>query len=129
MPTLGLRSRPVKEFVADAVARELSQIIDTALLTRMRPLLVSPYPVECGWDYESTGESCTCWTVLEHPQSNTGIANCRQGFGPADPWGLVLLSGPFMRISMDSAWIAIIEDALRASPAWDLLNPPGYEVV
>ena len=89
---------------------------------------MTPYPVERDWDYGNSGERFVCWTVLEHPDSNTGIAYCAQGFGPKHPWGLVFLSGPYMSIGMDSGWYASLEDAMRESMAWDRPNPPGYEV-
>ncbi len=111
-----------------AVERELQQITDTALVQRIRQLLVVPYAVEREWDYGAPGERFVCWTVLEHRASNTGIAFCSEGFGPSDPWGLVSLSGPHMSIGMDCLWYAFLEDAMRGSPAWDQPNPNGYEV-
>jgi hypothetical protein len=64
------------------VNEELARISDSTLLAKVRELLVSPYPVERDWDYGRAGERFTCWTVLEHRASNTGIAYCAQGFGP-----------------------------------------------
>jgi len=66
-------------------------------------------------------------TVIEHRESNTGIAFCNQGFGPAYPWGLVFLSGEHMSIGMDSGWFISLEQAMRDSMAWDEPNPEGYE--
>jgi hypothetical protein len=31
-------------------------------------------------------------------------------------------------MGMDSQWFVSLEDALRANPAWDGENRPGYEV-
>src|ERR1700722_3078895 len=92
--------------VSSLVSEELTRITDAALLARIRELLVVPYPVERDWDYGRVGERFTCWTVLEHPPSNTGIAHCPQGFGPSDTWGLIFLSGEHMGIGMDSAWFS-----------------------
>jgi hypothetical protein len=114
--------------VREYVESELSRIGDERLLARIRELMVEPYPVVRGWDYGKPGESYVCWTVLEHRESNTGIAFCDHGFGPSDPWGLVFLSGPHMSIGMDCSWYRSIEDAIRESPAWVEPNPPGYEV-
>jgi hypothetical protein len=110
------------------VERELARIRDAKLARRIRELLVNPYPVERAWDYGTTEERFTCWTVLEHRPSNTGIAFCSHGFGPSYPWGLVFLSGPHTGIGMDSAWFVSLEDAMRESIAWDGPNPDGYEV-
>lgn len=114
--------------IAELVERELARISDTALVDRIRELLVTPYPVEREWDYGAPGERFPCWTVLEHHASNTGIAFCSEGFGPSDPWGLVFLSGSQMSIGRDDAWFVSLEDAVRNSMAWGRPNPEGYEV-
>lgn len=114
--------------VARLVDEELARITDPALVAAIRRLLVTPYAVDRDWDYGREGEKYTCWTVLEHPSSNTGIAYCELGFGPACPWGLVFLSGEYMSIGADYSWYANLEDAMRESQAWDQPNPPGYEV-
>src|SRR5580692_9044712 len=99
------------------VDREMERITDSILLARIRELLVPPYAVERPWDYGAADDQFTCWTVLEHPPSNTGIAYCAQGFGPSFPWGLVFLSGPHLNIGMDSGWYASLEHAVRDSQA------------
>jgi len=114
--------------ISELVERELLGITEPELVRRIRELLVHPYPVERVWDYGTSYEAFTCWTVLEHRPSNTGIAFCADGFGPSDPWGLVFLSGPLMSIGMDSAWFTSLEDAIRESAAWDGPNPAEYEV-
>jgi hypothetical protein len=114
--------------ISELVHVELQRITDERLQARIRELLVTPYPVERDWDYGAPGEQFTCWTVLEHRVSNTGIAFCAQGFGPSYPWGLVFLSGPHMNIGMDSGWFISLEQAMRDSMAWDGPNPEGYEV-
>jgi len=116
------------EEVSSIVGKELACINDSALLSRIRQLLIKPYAVEQDWDYGRDGERFTCWTVLEHSPSNTGIAYCQQGFGPSDPWGLVFLSGKHMGIGMDSSWFPTLESAMRESMAWDGPNPENYEV-
>ena len=80
--------------VSELVSEELKRITDSALLAGIRELLVSRYPVERGWDYGRPGEKFPCWTILEHPPSNTGIAYYEQGFGPTHSWGVVALSLP-----------------------------------
>jgi hypothetical protein len=113
------------------VEQELAKIPDHHLVAAIRKLMVKPYPVERAWDYGSEDENYICWTILEHPPSNTGIAYCESGFGPSNPWGLVSLSGEDkdMRIGMDCNWFARLEDAMRESMAWDGPNPDGYEVL
>src|SRR5512140_2620784 len=110
------------------VEKEIQSISDDKLAQRIRQLLVTPYPVERDWDYGNPGKRFTCWTVLEHHPSNTGIAFCAQGFGPSYPWGLVSLRGPHDSIGMDCSWFASLADATRNSLAWDGENPEGYEV-
>lgn len=114
--------------VSSLVAKELERIADPALRTKLRELLVSPYAVERDWDYGRVGEKFICWTILEHRPSNTGVAYCSEGFGPADPWGLVFLSGDYMSIGMDSLWYSTLESAMRESVAWDGPSPANYEV-
>jgi hypothetical protein len=116
--------------ISDLVGREIERIADRRVVEKMRPLLVAPYPVERLWDYGVPGQRFTCWTVLEHAESNTGIAFCSEGFGPSYPWGLVGLSGsgPDMSIGMDCSWFASLEDAFRDCLAWQEPNPEGYEV-
>ena len=84
-------------------------------LLGIRALLVEPYPVELRpWDYGQP-DSYICWTVLEHPESNSAIVYCDGGFGPKSPWGLVCLSGSYMGMGMDSGWFTNLEDAYRDS--------------
>ena len=118
----------MKEEITALVESELATISDSALAEAIRRLAVEPYPVEREWDYGAPGLTHTCWTVLEHHPSDTGIAYCAQGFGPQHPWGLVFLRGEHMNIGMDCGWFARLEDAMRDSMAWDGPNPPGYEV-
>jgi hypothetical protein len=115
--------------VAALVERELDAISDPAVRDLVHRLRVEPYPVERDWDYGPPDQRYVCWTVLEHRPSDTGVAYCDAGFGPAQPWGLVFLGGPHMNIGMDSAWFGTLEAAVRESMAWDRPNPPGYEVV
>jgi hypothetical protein len=91
-----------KETTAIRVERELSTIHDPSLFDLICKLLVEPYAVERDWDYGAPGQKYVCWTVLEHQPSGTGVAYCKEGFGPDFPWGLVALSGPHMNMGMDS---------------------------
>jgi hypothetical protein len=62
--------------ISDLVGREIERIADRRVVEKMRPLLVAPYAVERLWDYGLPDQRFTCWTVLEHAESNTGIAFC-----------------------------------------------------
>jgi len=114
--------------IAALVDAEIERIADERLVQRIQAVRVAPYPVEREWDYGKPGEHYTCWTVLEHPESNTGVAYCEEGFGPSNPWGLVFLSGQYVSIGMDSQWFSTLESAVRDSLIWDQPNPEGYEV-
>lgn len=105
--------------IEQLVDTELARVRDVAVLPLVQKLRVKPYPVERGWDYGSAGETYICWTVLEHRESNTGIAYCEHGFGPENPWGLVFLAGLHMGIGMGSGWFPRLEIAIKESMAWD----------
>jgi hypothetical protein len=120
-----MTDRRVKE-ISDLVEREIESVTDRRVVDQIRALLVTPNPVERLWDWGAPSQRFT-WTVLEHPESNTGIAFCSEGFGPRCPWGLVSLSGPHMSIGMDSSWFVSLEGAFRDSFAWQENNPEGYE--
>ena len=116
-----------EEAVDALVDRELARIRDGIMTATIAALRVRPYCVNRAWDYGVDAHFYPCWTILEHPETNTGIAYCSQGFGPSFPWGLVLLSGPHMNIGMDSSWYGSLEAAMRESMAWGRPNPEGYE--
>jgi hypothetical protein len=118
----------VKSAITRLVDDELAKISDAALVAGICQLLVTPYAVDRDWVYGRPGDKYTCWTVLEHRPSNTGIAYCESGFGPSHPWGLVFLSGEHMHMGMDCQWYPTLEAAMRESHAWHQPNPPGYEV-
>ena len=98
--------------LSDLVGAELAQLDDPRVTNHVRHLLVAPRPVMRGWDYGSEGEAFPCWSVLEHTESNTGIAYCESGFGPKSPWGLVTLAGTeHMSMGMDDGWFPRFLDA------------------
>jgi hypothetical protein len=69
--------------ISNLVEREIDRITETKVRDRVRELLVVPCAVERLWDYGQPGQHFICWTVLEQPLSDTGIAFCGHGFGPA----------------------------------------------
>jgi hypothetical protein len=94
------------------IESELSEIKDQRVLCDIRSLLVTPEPQMRPWDYGMPGEAYPCWIVLAEKSSNTGIAYCESGFGPAMPWGLLFLQGSaHMSMGMDSSWFERFLDA------------------
>jgi hypothetical protein len=109
------------------VEDEIGRIEQPELVALARKLRIPARLEDVPWDYGNEGQTYPCWIVLEHLPSNTAVAYCSQGFGPSYPWGLLSISEP-RSMGMDSQWFVSLEDALRASPAWDGENPNGYEV-
>lgn len=102
----------------ELVEAELAGLTDSRVIAHLRGLLVPPAPVMRDWDYGEEGEAYPCWSVLEHPASNTGISYCESGFGPRSPWGLVVLSGTqHMSIGMDAGWFRRLLGAYFESQA------------
>lgn len=100
--------------VQQLVEAELTTFEDAALRERARALLVAPYAVEREWDYGPDGTTYVCWTVLEHPPSNTALVYCEQGFGPAFSWGVLFLTGPHvLYMGNDTQWWETLEEAAR----------------
>ena len=125
--------------------REIEKIVQSELFTislpeivaAIKPLLVTPTMHLRNWDYGQPGEAYHCWTVLEHPESDTAIVYSDDGFGPTCPWGLVGLSASDKWFGMDSGWFRTLEDAFCDSfavsdlPIWNLVrhDPDGSHSV
>lgn len=115
------------------VERELEAIADPRVRDRVRSLLVEPRPILRDWDYGEPGQQYVCWNVVEDlARSKVAIAYCEQGFGPANPWGLVWTGddGGEGAIGMDSAWFLTLEEAVHDSvasalPIWRLYGQDG----
>ena len=118
------QARDIERFVRN----DLDRVSDKRLVAAIEALLVAPRWEERDWDYGAVGQKHSCWIVLEHPASNTGIAYSAEGFGPGNPWGLLSLRGDHLSMGMDCGWFTFLEDAFRESMACDLPPPPGYEV-
>ena len=121
------------QLIRNLVEAELSLISDVRIKSHIRGLLVEPQVIMRAWDYGRPDEAYPCWTVLDHPVSNSGIAYCESGFGPRTPWGLIALSGPHMSIGMDSGWFASLADAYFESfaatdlPIWRVFKQESEE--
>jgi hypothetical protein len=111
----------------ECVRAELDRT-DNRFVAAIMPLLIPPRREDRDWDYGVAGQKYPCWIVLEHRPSNTGIAYCAEGFGPADPWGLLFLQGEHLSMGMDAGWFTTLEGAFRESPACEFPPPPGFEV-
>jgi hypothetical protein len=118
------------------IDHELERLSDARVVTHIRTLLVEPKAVLRDWDYGSPGQQFPCWAVLDHTDSNTGIAYCESGFGPRNPWGLVWLGGDDhpMSMGMDSGWFptflgAYFESAAPVElPIWRVFKIGSSEV-
>ena len=105
---------------------------DKRVLAHVRTLLATPEAQLREWDYGEPGQSLRCWLVLAHRPSNTGIAYCEEGFGPAMPWGLLRLEGTeHMSMGADSGWFDRFPDAYFEShasadlPIWRVFERSG----
>lgn len=106
---------------------ETAQITQPELLAVVQAIRIVPRRELRAWDY-GPPDCHACWIVAEHLASNTAIAYCAQGFGPAYPWGSLVLRGRGDSMGMDCSWFLSLEDAVRNCPAWEGPDPPGYEV-
>ena len=103
--------------IQQLVEAELLRIHDTRVRDALQALLVSPRCHQRDWDYGQEGERYSCWTVAEHPASETAIVFSDYGFGPSMPWGLVWMKDTWF--GMDSGWFETLEEAFRDSMAWE----------
>jgi len=118
--------------IRSLVEVELSNLRDDRVKSHIQGLLVEPTVVLREWDYGAPGETYPCWSVLNHAQSNTGIAYCEFGFGPRCPWGIVMLSGDMhTAIGVDSCWFETFLAAYFESmascdlPIWRVFKQEG----
>lgn len=105
------------ELITSMVNDELRHVSDERVVGHVRALLVPPVVIMRPWDYGDAGIEYSCWSVLDHAQSNTGICYSEHGFGPKNPWGLIALSGEQMSMGMDCAWYPCFLDAYFESYA------------
>ena len=105
------------------VEAELKTVSDRRVIEHIESLLVQPQPILRQWDYGEPNDKFICWPVLDHEDSNTGIAYSEFGFGPTYPWGLVQLSGSEndKSIGMDCGWFpSFIEAYFESFASSDL---------
>jgi hypothetical protein len=105
---------------------ETARITQPDLLDLIARLRVPTRCEQRPWDYGEPNDAYPCWIVLEHPESNTCIAYCEEGFGPRDPWGLL-----FIRTYLGMGWTQAgsCRSKTRCAAAWrGKARPAGYEV-
>ena len=114
--------------IEELIQIELTRITKIECSNAIRSMLIEPRCELRDWDYSIEATAYPCWIILDHQQSNTCIAYCEQGFGPACPWGLMCISGPWLSMGPDYQWYSRLEDAFRQSQAWEGTNPDEYEI-
>src|SRR5262245_52115164 len=97
--------------ISEIVRTELDRITEERVRHAIAGLLVTPRCEDRPWNYGAADATFPCWIVLEHLESDTGIAFCEEGFGPRSPWGLLFLSGDHLSMGDDSGWFRTLEDA------------------
>lgn len=106
---------------ADVVALvrdDMRALHDARVVEHVTSLLVAPpRPLRLAWPYGAAGEEFEGFLVLDHPRSGTGIVYCQQGFGPANPWGLVFTDRGPLSTGMSDGWYARFLDAYFESKA------------
>ena len=115
------------KYVSEILEAAIAEIEDGEVVDAIRRFLVTPKCVMRNWDYEDDTRF-PCWIVASDPASNTAIAYCELGFGPASPWGLLNQNSEFNEMGPDAAWYSRLEDAFRQSMMWDGEDPEDYEV-
>jgi hypothetical protein len=105
--------------VSELIRDDMRALSDARVVVYLSSLLVTPpRQLLLGWDYGPTGEAFEGFLVLYHPSSDTAIAYCQQGFGPAAPWGLIRIKqGSPPSMGMDSGWFPRFLDAFFDSLA------------
>ena len=110
------------------IEEEINKISQEELVSTIQDHKVAIRVENREWDYSNTYKEYPCYIVLEDKKSNTAIAYCENGFGPAYPWGLLFIEGEYMSMGMDANWFCSLEEAVRDSKFWEGENPKGYEV-
>jgi hypothetical protein len=104
--------------VAALIRDDMRALDDARVVAHVSALFVAPpRPLRLAWPYGAVGEAFDAFLVLDHPRSGTGIAYCRQGFGPAHPWGLIFTDRGPPSTGPDDGWYPRFLDAYFASKA------------
>jgi hypothetical protein len=106
------------------LAAELARIGAPARRARLEGYLVEPSTRSLAWDYGDEDECIACWIIGCSPDGTIALAYCNNGFGPAFPWGAVIVKEAGM--GHDAQWHSGLEGAAICLGLLDA--PPGYEV-
>ncbi|MFO0876271.1 MAG: hypothetical protein U0840_02770 [Gemmataceae bacterium] len=100
------------------VRDDMRALSDARVAAHVFSLLADPpRPVRLGWTFGAVGETLDGFLVLDHPRSGTGIVYCEQGFGPANPWGLVFTDRGPLSTGTSDGWYPRLLDAYFESKA------------
>ena len=114
------------EEIKAMINAEMKSIKDPLVYQALQSLLVFPTAHLRTWEWDSLQKEYQCWTVMEDKDSDTGIVYSDFGFGPKNPWGLVLLSE--LNFGMDTGWFSNLEDtfcdsfASSSLPIWNVVK-------
>jgi hypothetical protein len=100
------------------VRDDMRALSDARVAAHVSSLLaVPPQSLRLGWTFGAVGETLDGFLVLDHPRSGTGIVYCEQGFGPANPWGLVFTNRGPLSTGTSDGWYPRLLDAYFESKA------------
>jgi hypothetical protein len=104
--------------VAALVRDDMRMLYDSRVLAHISALLLAPpRPVLLAWPYGAVGETFEGFLVLDHPRSDTALAFCQQGFGPADCWGIIATDHGPLSTGKSDGWYPRFLDAYFDSMA------------
>ena len=111
--------------IKEIVAKEILKIKDPIILNGLGQILIKPFKHLRTWDYSTTNEKFSCWSIALDSGTDTSLIYCDKGFGPKTPWGLV--STKNLYFGMDSAWFNNLEECYLDSFAGGELPIWGVE--
>lgn len=101
------------------IEQQLTIIHDPRVIDHIRRHMAEPECVLREWVDGDEGQTYETWTIFKHPESNSAIAWCGQGYGPVMPWVVVDLTGTSgdMMLGQDYMWRFTLAEAWFSSPA------------
>lgn len=95
------------------MAAEFERFADPTLVLALRSFLIAPRLELRTWEWTSEGAKFPTWVVAESPNYDYGIVYSENGFGPANPWGLIFSSQA--NFGADYCWYCSLEAAFLDS--------------
>lgn len=115
--------------IAAALDEDLTNLRDPRVRAGIQAFrLAAPAPIRLAWDYGKPGETFDGWLVFDDPEHRKGIAYCDQGFGPKNPWGIIITGETCPSMGMDCGWFRRFIDAYMDSfsaadlPIWRVVR-------